>query len=290
MLLLIPQKNYNPLILLLLFLISFLFSGCAWSEKFSISEDNPAVKKSTELQNAQRINQQALSNPVPLVPGKKQTTNPPTNSISDESSASQSTNAETSSKASPSDPDEDTDTKRQEEWKNLAKKYSGASLKTNFGTIKITLFSQEAPLAVGNFLQLSQQGFYNQTKFHRVINDFMIQGGDPNSKDDDWSDDGKGGPGYKFPDEPNSKKLVRRTLAMANSGPNTNGSQFFIVTAKATAWLDGKHTVFGEVADDDSWEIVKKIEKVKTNEKDHPTENVIIESVELLEKDNDKEN
>jgi len=171
----------------------------------------------------------------------------------------------------------------QEKWKSLAQKYSGAILKTNFGAIEISFFAQQSPLAVGNFIELAEKKFYDQTKFHRVIKDFMIQGGDPNSKDDDWSNDGQGGPGYKFPDEQGPEKLVKGILAMANSGPNTNGSQFFFVTAKATAWLDGKHTVFGKASNDKSLEIIEKIEKVKTNEKDHPTEDVIIKSVELVE-------
>ena len=123
-------------------------------------------------------------------------------------------------------------------------------------------------------------GFYNETKFHRVIKDFMIQGGDPLSRDDDWSDDGTGGPGYKFPDEINSFKLVKGCLAMANSGPDTNGSQFFIVTASSTPWLDGKHTNFGYVAE--GMEVVDKIEAVETNENAHPVEDVIVESIELI--------
>ena len=121
------------------------------------------------------------------------------------------------------------------------------TIKTNLGDIKLELFSKDAPVTVGNFIKLSKSGFYKETKFHRVIKDFMIQGGDPNSKDSNWSDDGTGGPGYTFKDEINQHKLVKGVIAMANAGPNTNGSQFFIVTAQATPWLDGKHTVFGKV-------------------------------------------
>lgn len=152
-------------------------------------------------------------------------------------------------------------------------------LKTNFGDIVLELFSADAPKTVENFIKLSKSGFYNGTKFHRVIKGFMIQGGDPNSKDDDWSNDGMGGPGYKFEDEINSNKLVRGTLAMANAGPNTNGSQFFIVTTEATPWLDGKHTAFGKVLS--GMDIVDKIESVKVNEKDHPTDDVVINNIEI---------
>ena len=129
-------------------------------------------------------------------------------------------------------------------------------------------------------MNLAQKGFYDGTKFHRVIADFMIQGGDPNSKDDDWSNDGMGGPGYKFKDEINTHKLVKGSLAMANSGPNTNGSQFFIVTAPATNWLDGRHTNFGSVVE--GMDVVLKIEAVKVNENDHPIEDVVINSIELI--------
>ncbi|MCG2695473.1 peptidylprolyl isomerase [Candidatus Parcubacteria bacterium] len=152
-------------------------------------------------------------------------------------------------------------------------------MKTNFGDIKVEFYGQESPLTVNNFLNLAKIGFYNNTKFHRVMKDFMIQGGDPNSKDDDWSNDGTGGPGYSFQDEFNSHKLVRGSLAMANSGPNTNGSQFFIVTSEATPWLDNKHTNFGYVVE--GMDIVEKIEAVEVNEQDHPVEDVVVESMEL---------
>jgi len=154
-----------------------------------------------------------------------------------------------------------------------------AVLKTNFGDIALELFSADAPKTVENFIKLSKSGFYNGTKFHRVIKGFMIQGGDPNSKDDDWSDDGMGGPGYKFEDEINSHKLVRGTLAMANAGANTNGSQFFIVTTESTPWLDGKHTAFGKILN--GMDIIDKIESVKVNENDHPTDDVVINSIEI---------
>jgi peptidyl-prolyl cis-trans isomerase B (cyclophilin B) len=165
---------------------------------------------------------------------------------------------------------------------DYAKKYSAALIETNLGRIKVKFYNADAPQTVNNFLQLADKKFYDGTKFHRVIKDFMIQGGDPNSKDDDWSNDGTGGPGYQFADEFNTRKLVRGALAMANSGPDTNGSQFFIVTAAATPWLDGKHTNFGEVVD--GMEIIDKIENVKINANSHPLEDVFIKSITLLEK------
>lgn len=151
-------------------------------------------------------------------------------------------------------------------------------IKTNFGEITVELFEKDAPKTVANFIKLAESGFYGGTKFHRVIPGFMIQGGDPNSKDDNWADDGFGGPDYKFEDEINGYKLIRGALAMANSGPNTNGSQFFIVTADATPWLDGKHTVFGRVTG--GIEIVDTIEKLPRNASNHPTEDAVILGIE----------
>lgn len=167
-----------------------------------------------------------------------------------------------------------------EENNEYAAKYNAAEIETNLGKIKVEFYNSDSPVTVNNFLKLADQKFYDGTKFHRVIKDFMIQGGDPNSKDDDWSDDGTGGPGYKFQDEFNNHKLVRGSLAMANSGPNTNGSQFFIVTAASTPWLDGKHTNFGEVTS--GIEIVDKIENVNTGANNHPTEDIVIKSIKLL--------
>lgn len=165
---------------------------------------------------------------------------------------------------------------------DLAEKYSGAVLKTNYGDIEVKLYAKEAPVAANNFLKLAQAGFYDGTKFHRVIKDFMVQGGDPFSKNDDTSLWGSGGPGYSFADEPNSPKLVRGSLAMANSGPNTNGSQFFILTVASAPWLDGKHTNFGEVVS--GMDTVDKIEAIKTDSSDRPEEEAIIEKAAVLEK------
>ena len=162
------------------------------------------------------------------------------------------------------------------------KKYDGAILKTSMGNITLKFYNEDSPVTVNNFLKLADEKFYDDTKFHRVMKGFMIQGGDQNSKDDDWKDDGIGDPGYKFDDEFNDHKLVQGSIAMANSGPNTNGSQFFIVTSLATPHLDGIHTNFGEVTK--GMDVVKKIERVETNGKDHPEEDVVIESVELVEK------
>lgn len=163
---------------------------------------------------------------------------------------------------------------------DLLSQYNGAIIKTSSGDIKVKFYNQESPLTVNNFLNLAKKGFYDGTRFHRVIADFMIQGGDPNSKDDDWTNDGTGGPGYKFADEINTHKLVKGSLAMANSGKNTNGSQFFIVTAASTPWLDGKHTNFGEVVE--GMDVVAKIEAVKVNENDHPLNDIEIKSIELI--------
>ncbi|MEF3691821.1 MAG: peptidylprolyl isomerase [Candidatus Moraniibacteriota bacterium] len=167
----------------------------------------------------------------------------------------------------------------EKELLTYSQKYTKATMKTNLGKIKVSFFNEDAPLATGNFIKLSEEGFYEELKFHRVISGFMIQGGDPNSKDDNWGDDGQGGPGYAFRDEPNNHKLVKGSLAMANSGKDTNGSQFFILTAQSKPDLDGKHTVFGQVIE--GMETVEKIEKVRIDDKDHPTQDVIIEKIEL---------
>jgi len=149
---------------------------------------------------------------------------------------------------------------------------SSATLNTSKGTIAVELFDDDAPKTVENFRTLAGKGFYEGVIFHRVIPDFMVQGGDPTGT-------GSGGPGYTFEDEFNERKVVRGALAMANAGPNTNGSQFFIVTAEACPWLDGKHTVFGQVTD--GMDVVDAISGVDTDAGDRPREEVKIESVEL---------
>ena len=160
---------------------------------------------------------------------------------------------------------------------NLLSDFSSATIKTNIGDITVDFYNTDAPVTVNNFMYLAQQGFYNGTIFHRVIKDFMIQGGDPLSKEADISRHGTGGPDYRFEDEFNNHKLVNGSLAMANSGPGTNGSQFFIVTAEATSWLDGKHTNFGKVSA--GMDIVDKIDNVATGAADHPVEDIIIQEI-----------
>ena len=149
---------------------------------------------------------------------------------------------------------------------------SQAVMHTNHGEITIELFDGDAPKTVDNFRKLAGDGFYDGIIFHRVIKDFMVQGGDPTGT-------GSGGPGYTFEDEFNDHKVVRGALAMANAGPNTNGSQFFVVTTGAAPWLDGKHTVFGRVTG--GMDVVDKISAVETDASDKPREPVTIERVEL---------
>ena len=151
---------------------------------------------------------------------------------------------------------------------------SAATLHTNHGAIEVELFDDDAPKTVENFRKLAGDGFYDGVVFHRVIPDFMIQGGDPTGT-------GMGGPGYTFEDEFNDHKIERGALAMANAGPNTNGSQFFIVTTGAAPWLDGKHTVFGKVTG--GMDAVDSIEKSDTDANDKPREPALIERVELAE-------
>jgi peptidyl-prolyl cis-trans isomerase B (cyclophilin B) len=149
---------------------------------------------------------------------------------------------------------------------------SEATLHTNAGSVTVELFDDDAPKTVENFRKLAADGFYDGLIFHRVIPDFMIQGGCPQGT-------GTGGPGYTFEDEINDHKVVRGAVAMANSGPNTNGSQFFIVTAEEAPWLDGKHTVFGRVSD--GMDSVTALESTPTDAGDRPAEDQVIERIEL---------
>jgi cyclophilin family peptidyl-prolyl cis-trans isomerase len=151
---------------------------------------------------------------------------------------------------------------------------SQATMHTNHGAIELELFDDDAPKTVDNFVKLSRDGYYDGLIFHRVIKDFMVQGGCPEGT-------GTGGPGYEFEDEINQHKIVRGALAMANRGPNTNGSQFFIVTTEAAPWLDGKHTVFGRVAD--GMEAVDSIEGTETGAQDRPVKDAKIERMEVHE-------
>jgi cyclophilin family peptidyl-prolyl cis-trans isomerase len=145
-----------------------------------------------------------------------------------------------------------------------------ATMSTNHGDITIELFDEDAPKTVENFKKLAADGFYDGLIFHRIIKDFMIQGGCPQGT-------GTGGPGYTFEDEINDHKAVRGSLAMANAGPNTNGSQFFIVTLEATPWLDGKHTVFGQVTD--GMDVVDTLEGLPTDGRDRPRDDAKIEKL-----------
>ena len=149
---------------------------------------------------------------------------------------------------------------------------TSATLHTSEGPIELELHSDDAPKTVDNFVKLARDGFYEGVIFHRVIPDFMIQGGDPTGE-------GTGGPGYQFEDEINEHPVERAALAMANAGPNTNGSQFFIVTVESAPWLDGKHTVFGRVTS--GMEVVDRISAVDRDANDRPREPVTIERVEL---------
>ena len=149
---------------------------------------------------------------------------------------------------------------------------SSATLHTTEGAIELELYPDDAPKTVENFERLARDGFYDGVTFHRVIPNFMIQGGCPQGT-------GTGGPGYTFEDEINQHKVVRGALAMANAGPNTNGSQFFIVTAQEAPWLDGKHTVFGRVVE--GMDVVDRIEGGETDARDKPVDDVRIEGVDL---------
>ena len=149
---------------------------------------------------------------------------------------------------------------------------STATMHTSQGAIELELFDEDAPKTVQNFKKLAQDGFYDGVIFHRVIRDFMVQGGDPTGT-------GTGGPGYTFEDEINDHKIVRGALAMANAGPNTNGSQFFLVTTGEAPWLDGKHTVFGRVTG--GMDVVDAIESTQTDGRDRPVEDISITSIDL---------
>jgi peptidyl-prolyl cis-trans isomerase B (cyclophilin B) len=151
---------------------------------------------------------------------------------------------------------------------------TSATLQTNHGPIELELFEEDAPKTVENFVKLAADGYYDGLIFHRVIRDFMIQGGCPEGA-------GTGGPGYTFEDEFNQHKIVRGALAMANAGPNTNGSQFFVVTTQEAPWLDGKHTVFGRVSG--SMDAVDAIEGQPSDQRDRPLEPCVIERVELVD-------
>jgi len=237
----------------LMFIISlaFVFSACTSSQTKQVPVARPLVEQTT--------NEDLIAPSVPASP------------VVSESLVESTLETSTPTKNDMINPKDFTD---------LTKEYSQAKIKTNLGVITVKFYNSQSPATVNNFLNLAKLGFYNNTKFHRVISDFMIQGGDPLSRESDSSVYGTGGPGYRFADEFNQTPLVSGSLAMANSGPNTNGSQFFIVTAASTPWLDGKHTNFGEVTG--GLDVVKKIEAVDTNASDQPLTPVVLESIELI--------
>ena len=147
-----------------------------------------------------------------------------------------------------------------------------ATMHTSKGVITLELYDADAPKTVANFVELAGKGFYDGLTFHRVIPDFMIQAGCPKG-------DGTGGPGYQFEDEQNQHGVVRGVIAMANAGPNTNGSQFFLVTTAAAPWLDGRHTVFGKVTA--GMDVVDAIEQVETGRNDRPVTPITMDKVEI---------
>jgi peptidyl-prolyl cis-trans isomerase B (cyclophilin B) len=151
---------------------------------------------------------------------------------------------------------------------------ANATVETNKGVLELELFEADAPKTVGNFVRLARDGFYDGVVFHRVIEGFMIQGGDPTGT-------GTGGPGYQFEDEINQNRVERGALAMANAGPNTNGSQFFVVVAEACPWLDGLHTVFGRVSS--GMDVVDEIAQLPTDGQDRPLDEVRIESLQIAD-------
>jgi cyclophilin family peptidyl-prolyl cis-trans isomerase len=239
--------------------LTFILSGCSGTDKkLSFTEKDTGINVPTnEADIARRINEINNGATPKVKPTGKSTAN---NTSNDNQMPAQ-------------------NEANKINLEDLAKEFNYAIIKTNLGDIKVSFYAAASPLTVNNFLNLAKQGFYNGVKFHRVIRDFMIQSGDPLSKEADKTRYGSGGPGYKFQDEINANKLVKGSLAMANSGPNTNGSQFFIVTKESTPWLDGKHTNFGYVVD--GLDVAMKIDSVKTDENDLPLEDIIINSIEL---------
>jgi len=151
---------------------------------------------------------------------------------------------------------------------DTAKQYT-TTMETNLGTFTLRLFAEDAPITVNSFVCLARAGYYDGTPFHRIIDGFVIQGGDPTGT-------GTGGPGYEIADEPISRDYELGTLAMANAGPDTNGSQFFITLAP-TSWLDNKHAIFGEVVE--GMDVVRRIGKTAIGRNDRPTKDIVVNSV-----------
>lgn len=215
--------------------------------------------------------------------------NPPSDTEKKPSSDETAKNSETSeAKTNSNNETKQMENIKKEDHADLAKEYTRAIFKTNLGDFELKLYSEESPITVNNFLNLAKNDFYDGVKFHRVIKNFMIQAGDPLSKDDSMSNRwGTGGPGYAIDDEfIEGLSNTRGTISMANSGPNSGGSQFFINVVNNTGldWdkepLTSKHPVFGEIVD--GMDIVDKISKVKTESRDKPAEAVTINDIELL--------
>ena len=243
-------------VITILFAASFVLflSACSQKEEGNTTTTSPMAEQSGNTQNA--------TPPTSQVNNSANTSNNNSNNMADNNN-----------QAGPGDNSA------------LVAKYTVATIKTNLGDIEVKLDASNAPIAVGNFLKLASTGFYDGVRFHRVIKGFMIQGGDPISKDDAqkavW---GTGGPGYTFADElKGTETYPQGTLAMANAGPNTNGSQFFIVTASPSAPLPPSYTVFGHVTS--GMDVALKIQDVQTNPANNqPLEDVTIKSVQVLEK------
>ncbi len=260
------MKKYLKSVILILIVISV--AGCSDLGSMELNEQNAPVDpyKADDLSALQRIND--------IKNGAKPVVKPTGDTSQSPAAPAQPPMPKTTPPAKPAAP-------AMPQLDDLKDEYSHAIIKTSMGDITVELYGEDSPLTVNNFLNLARDGFYDGVRFHRVIKDFMIQSGDPLSKDigakDRW---GTGGPGYKFKDEINDHPLQKGSLAMANAGPDTNGSQFFIVTAAFTPWLDGKHTNFGFVTE--GLDVVEAIEAVETDPRDRPAKDVIINSIELL--------
>jgi cyclophilin family peptidyl-prolyl cis-trans isomerase len=203
--------------------------------------------------------------------------NQPDSTTSNDSTASSQTTAENNSSAGEAPEPKTKFTSMSADDRPVIK------METNYGDITIELYSDLSPVTVGHIMDFVKDGYYDGTSFHRIIPDFMIQGGDPLTKEqpDNISRHGTGGPGFEFEDEINDEPLVEGSVAMANAGADTNGSQFFIVTAEETPWLDGKHTNFGRVID--GMDVVSDIESVETDNRDYPVgERPTIEKVTIV--------
>ncbi len=269
------KKKFLFLALLALFAVSL--SACSKSETTINNNVNVDLSDVAEIKQNNNSSENSLNSDAQLNSEESiSLTSTSSGKVADDSQASEK-EIITMQKINTSNKNMTVDPKT---FENLSGIYSGAIIKTSLGDIKVKFYAVDSPNTVNNFLNLAKLGFYNETKFHRVISGFMIQGGDPISKTDDTAYYGTGGPGYRFADEFNKHKLVEGSLAMANSGPNTNGSQFFIVTAAETPWLDGAHTNFGQVVS--GMDVVKKIEAAETNARDLPLKAITINSVELV--------